>query len=50
MLSPGWYVLSENPLLSLTHTLALRLAETHSLPYSLEGMLGRTRNSKDWAT
>lgn len=48
MLSPGWYMLTENPLLSLTHT--LRFAETSSSPYSLEGMVGRTRNSKDWAT
>ena len=47
---PGWCMLTENPLLSLTHTLALRFAETSSLSYSPEGMVGRTRNSKDWAT
>lgn len=43
-------MLSKNPLLSLIRTLALRLTETSSLPYSLEGMLGRTMNSRDWAT
>lgn len=48
-LSSGWYRLSENSPRSLTHTLAPRSAQTRSLPYSLEGMAGRTRNSKDQA-
>ena len=49
VLSSGWYRLSENSPRSLTHTLAPRSAQTRSFPYSLEGMVGRTRNSKDQA-